>query len=117
MNLNKALDNAWHKIELYCQEKYAGVSTRDIQFSWKHDIYGWIEFGITPNGTPYIVRGDHATDRRSNNATWFFHPAHKDSFFDIKYASIEEIVKDWPIIKKKLEEKVNIEQSIFNFEP
>lgn len=115
--LYKALDEAWKKIKSYCEEKYAGISTRDVQFSWKHEIYGWIEFGVTPSGTPYIVRGDHSKDRRSDSAEWFFHPSHKEGYFPAKYPSIEEVIRDWPIIKERFEKECNTEHSIFNFEP
>lgn len=116
MNLNAALETAWGKIQAYCKENFAGVSCRDIQFGWKHDVYGWTEFGITPNGDAYFVSGDHSQSSRDANADWYYHPDHKAGYVFTKHARMEEVVRDWPIIKEKLLQAVRVERSIFNFE-
>lgn len=117
-SLISALGEAWGKIQAYCKEQYSGVSTRDIQVRWKHNVYGWIEFGVTPDGTAYIVHGHHAQSSRAEDADWYFHPVHKTapgSQFT-KYNRIEEVVRDWPLVKRKLEEAAAKERGIFNFE-
>ena len=53
LNRNEALRTAWKKIQEYCSQ-YAGRSNQDVQVRWRHDMYGWTEFGVTPNGVPYI---------------------------------------------------------------
>ena len=114
--LNNALSEAWSKINDYCK-KYAGISTRDVQIRWKHDVYGWIEFGVTPQGKAYINRGDHSKSPGENNTTYIGHPMRKEADQWTKYPSIEEVVKDWPAIKEILEKRFDDEKRIFNFEP
>ena len=106
--LKKALDDAWAKIQTYCKEQYSGVSTRDVQIRWKHDPYGWIEFGVTRNGTAYIVHGHHAQSSRAADADWYFHPAHKEGYPYTKYDRIEEVVRDWPTVKMRLEDAFSV---------
>ena len=48
-----ALAKAWESIQEYCK-KYKGLSTQDVQFEWKHEVYVWQEFGVTPNGEAYL---------------------------------------------------------------
>lgn len=115
LTLNQALDNAWKEIQKYCKENYAGKTTRDIQFSWKHDTYGWLEFGVTPNGTAYFVRGGHHLSHRSKDADWYYHPDYKEGYYGTKYREMEQIIKDWKKIKNILEQKFAVEDSIFNF--
>lgn len=114
--LHEALDRAWKKIEGYCK-KYAGVSSRDVQVRVSTDTYHWMEFGVTPNGQPYIVYGDHNNSPRSDSCEWYYHPYHKKGPEPRRHGRLEEIVKSWPKIKEKLEERFEVERRIFNFEP
>lgn len=109
-----ALQKAWKTIQEYCK-KYKGLSTQDVQFEWKHEVYVWQEFGVTPNGEAYYVRGDHCTSRRSNKADWYYHPEHKMGYSGAQYGCIEDIVTHWDTIKTKLEKKFQTEHSIYNF--
>lgn len=114
-NIARALDKAWNQIDLYCREKYEGKTTRDIHFGWKHDVFGWLEFGVQPNGAPFFVHGNHSQSYGSKDNDWYFHDRHRDGYPYAKYDRMEEIVADWPIIKKKLEELFQREESILNF--
>lgn len=109
-----ALQEAWESIQKYCK-KYAGLSTQDVQLEWKHEVYVWQEFGVTPNGEAYFVRGNHCTSRRSDRADWYYHPCHIMGYIPAKYPCIEDIVTHWELIKEKLEKKFEIENSIYNF--
>lgn len=115
--MKQALDTAWPKIQVYCKEHYAGRSIRDVQVSWYFDTYHWLEFGVTADGDPYFVRGDHSKSSRSNNADWYYHPTHAEGYFGTKYGSMERIVRDWPVIKEKLEKAFQKEEQILNFQP
>lgn len=110
------LEVAWEKIQSYCK-KYAGCSVRDVQIRWKHDVYCWREFGVTPQGIAYINGGNHAQSPRGKDTSWIGHPEHKDAYDSIRYAFIELIVRDWPTIKEKLEKQFDEEKLIFAFEP
>lgn len=112
---NQALENAWKEIQKYCKKNYAGRTTKDIQFEWQHEVYGWTEFGVTPNGDAYFVRGDHSKGRRSKGADWYYHPEYEEGYAGVKHREIEKIVTNWPKIKCILEEKFAIEDSIWNF--
>ena len=109
-----ALTKAWESIQEYCK-KYKGVSTQDVQFEWQHEVYVWQEFGVTPNGEAYCVRGGHDKSRRSDKADWYYHPQHREGYIPAKYAIIEDIVTHWNTIKTMLEKKFQVEQSIYNF--
>ena len=114
--LQEALDVAWEKIQSYCK-KYAGCSVRDVQIRWKHEIYCWREFGVTPQGVAYINGGNHSQSPRGKDTAWVGHPEHKAPCDQIKYGFIEQVVRDWPCIKEMLEEKFKEEKRIFAFEP
>lgn len=118
MSINHALMSAWTKIQEYCKERYHHVSTRDIQIRWKHNVYGWTEFGVTPDGSAYIVHGNHSQSPTSPNAEYHFHPQRPTRPEDMptRFCRLEEVVKDWPIIKEKLEDAFSIERRIQNFE-
>lgn len=111
-----ALDVAWEKIQTYCK-KYAGCSIRDVQIRWKHGSYGWLEFGVTPAGVPYYVRGNHFLSSRSPDVQWYYHPSHEMGYELARYAWMKEIVQDWLVIKEKLEQQFEEEKQIFAFEP
>ena len=115
--LNAALTDAWAKIQEYCKDQYAGVSSRDVQVRWKHNTFGWTEFGVTPDGTPYIVHGHHAQSSRDSTADWYFHPEHKtsDGASFMRYDRMEEVVRDWPQVKATLEKRFAQERNIFDF--
>lgn len=113
--LQEALDAAWEKILIYCK-KYAGCSVRDVQIQWKHNAYCWRDFGVTPQGVAYINYGNHITSRRGRESVWFGHPVYKDTGIN-KYEIIEDVVRNWPAIKEKLEERFKEEKLIFAFEP
>ena len=109
-----ALQKAWESIQEYCK-KYKGLSTQDVQFEWQHEVYVWQEFGVTPNGEAYFVRGGHDKSRRSDSADWYYHPKHEEGYVRAKYPCIENIVVHWNAIKTMLEKKFQVEQSIYNF--
>ena len=109
-----ALQKAWESIQEYCK-KYKGLSTQDVQFEWQHEVYVWQEFGVTPNGEAYFVRGGHHLSRRSDGADWYYHPKRKEGYALAKYSCIENIVTHWDTIKAMLEKKFQVEQSIYNF--
>jgi hypothetical protein len=109
-----ALKNAWRSIQEYCK-KYKGLSTQDVQFEWQHEVYVWQEFGVTPNGEAYFVRGNHTLGRRSDRADWYYHSNHEPGYSPAKYSCIEDIVTHWDIIKARLEKKFQVEQNIYNF--
>jgi hypothetical protein len=111
----EALIEAWEKIQKYCKYNYEGKSTQDVQFEWQHEIYVWQEFGVTPKGEAYFVRGNHSTSRRSEKADWYYHPEHKTGYSGAILGTIEDIVTHWETIKKKLEENFKKEQNIYNF--
>ena len=111
----EALANAWKSIQRYCK-KYAGQSTQDVQFEWQHEVYVWQEFGVTPNGEAYFVRGGHDKSRRSDSADWYYHPKHEEGYARAKYPCIEDIVTHWNTIKTMLERKFQVERNIYNFE-
>ena len=115
-SINAALDNAWSKIQNYCKEKYKGKTVRDVQFQVYHDMYMWMEFGVTSNGDAYFVRGDHSMSHTSDRADWYYHPGHKEGYFALKYRELETIVRKWTEIKVMLAKKFAQEESIFNFE-
>ena len=112
-----AVGKAWSKIQEYCKEHYANISTRDVQVRWEHDVYGWTEFGVTPSGTPYINSGDHSRCSREKSTTWVFHPLYNNAHPYMVYPLIEKVVKDWPTVKNCLEKQLEKENRIFNFEP
>lgn len=114
--MRDALDVAWEKIQRYCQQ-YAGRSIRDVQIRWKHEIFGWCEFGVTSNGEAYINGGNHSQSSRGKDTAWVGHPEHNDPYENCKYGFIEKVVRDWPIIKDKLEMRFEEERLIFAFEP
>jgi len=105
-----ALQKAWESIQEYCK-KYKGLSTQDVQFEWQHEVYVWQEFGVTPNGEAYFVRGGHDKSRRSNNADWYYHPNHNEGYVFAKYPCIEDIVKHWNVIKTMLEKKFQTDKN------
>ncbi len=109
-----ALKKAWESIQEYCT-KYAGLSTQDVQFEWQHEVYVWQEFGVTPTGEAYFVRGNHCKGRRSKDADWYYHPQHPHGYTFAEYGTIEDIVTHWSTIKAMLEKKFQVEQSIYNF--
>lgn len=109
-----ALQKAWESIQEYCK-KYKGLSTQDVQFEWTHEVYVWQEFGVTPSGEAYFVRGGHDKSRRSANADWYYHPEHKQGYVCAEYPCIEDIVTHWDTIKTMLEKKFQVEQNIYNF--
>ena len=114
-SLHSALRDAWQQIQAYCKSNYAGVSTRDVQFRWDSGVYGWGEFGVTPEGIPYIVRGDHSMDSRSKNATWLYHPLYANAYAWDEDRCLEPVIRNWPTIKEKLEKHMAAERSIYNF--
>ena len=115
LNRNEALRTAWKKIQEYCSQ-YAGRSNQDVQVRWRHDMYGWTEFGVTPNGVPYIVHGDHSQDSRSSSAAWYFHPQHRTSAGDefMRYSRMEEVISDWPRVKDCLARAFGREAEIWD---
>ena len=115
-SLNLALDSAWKQIQNYCKENYACITIRDVQFCVYSDPYMWIDFGVTPKGDAYFVRGNHSKGHTSNDADWYYHPSHKFGYEPLKYRELETIIKKWPEIKAMLAEKFNQEKYIFNFE-
>ena len=116
-DLTVALDSAWAKIQAYCKQHYTGMSIQDVQVKWKHDTYGWLEFGVTPAGVPYYVRGNHFLSSRSPDTQWYYHPGHQMGYEPARYARMKEIIQDWPVIKEKLEQQFEKEKLIFAFEP
>lgn len=115
-SINAALENAWSKIQNYCKEKYTGKTSRSVQFEVYRDVYMWLEFGVTPNGDAYFVKGNHFLSHTSIDADWYYHPTHSEGYFGTKYRDLEAIVRKWPEIKARLADKFAQEESIFNFE-
>ena len=113
MTRNEAIMNAWGKISEYVKENYTGVFENGIRFRWKHEVYGWKDFGVTPDGVAYIVKGSHGT---SDLNEWFYHPVIKKTYEPGRLAVTEDIVNDWAIIKKKLSELAEKENGLYNFQ-
>lgn len=112
MNRNEAIMNAWGKIQAYVKENYNGVFSKEIRFKWKHEIYGWTEFGVTSNGTAFIVTGSHGTDNLND---WFYHPTITKTYEHKRLSVTEDVINDWQTIKEKLKSLGDKENALYNF--
>lgn len=112
MTRNEAIMNAWERIQEYVKENYDGVFECDIEFEWKHEVYGWKRFGVTKNGAAYIVTGSHGTLSLND---WFYHPTNNKTFERKRLSVTEDVVNDWTIIKDKLEKLAERENNLYNF--
>lgn len=115
-NRNNALLNAFVKIQTYCQ-KYEGKTNKDVQVNVYTDTYIWVEFGVTPAGQAYLVRGNHANSRRSKDANWYGHPEHPAGYVGALYDSIEKLLCNWEKVKSNIDKEFDFEYNIFHFEP
>ena len=111
-----AIEAAWEKIKVFCK-KYEGACVDDIQVRFKSTGYHWVEFGVTPQGCPYINFGGHAYSSRSSYSDWIGHPQKKEYQMDARYKWMEDVIVCWPGIKKAIEKKIEDEKQLFNFEP
>ena len=113
MTRNEAIMNAWEKIREYVKENYNGTFEKGIEFTWKHEVYGWKKFGVTRDGVAYIVTGSHGT---SSCNDWFYHPTNNKTYEPKRLGVTEDVVNDWRTIKEKLERLAEKENGLYNFE-
>lgn len=109
----KAIMDAWKQIQDYVHDNYAGVFAKDMRFRWKHEVYQWVEFGVTPEGYAFIVRGCHGWG--DSEADFFYHPG-KTGYDRLKLTLTEQVVRDWPTIKRLLQEYAEKENALYNFQ-
>lgn len=113
MTRNEAIMNAWKSIQKYVKENYNRVFENGIEFTWKHEVYGWTKFGVTQDGIAYIVTGSHGTSSLND---WYYHPTNNKTYEPKKLKVTEEVVSDWKTIKNKLEKLAEKENNLYNFE-
>ena len=113
MNRNEAIMSAWSKIRTYVKENYSNVFTNEVRFRWKHEVYGWKEFGVTPDGIAFIVKGSHGTSAMNE---YYYHPTKPMGYEFTKLNSVEAVVNDWQTIKKILNALAEKEKRLYDFE-
>lgn len=115
MTRNEAIMDAWDKISKYVKDNYTHTFEKGISFRWKHEVYYWIQFGVTYEGDAYIAKGNHSSVIPTE---WFYHPdPNKPTFERLKLRCTEEVIDDWFNIKEKLRQLAEKENSLFNFKP
>lgn len=115
MNRAEAIMNAWKKIQEYVKKEYDGVFEKGIRIRWKHEVYGWTEFGVTSTGDAYICHGSHGCGDRMTD--WFYHPdTRKPTFERTRMTHTEKVVNDWEIIKQELYKMALKERLLYNFQ-
>lgn len=112
MTRNEAILQAWFKIREYVKENYNGTFEKGIEFTWKHEVYGWTKFGVTRTGDAYIVHGSHGT---SSLNEYYYCPFKEAGWEHGRLPRTEEVVNDWHIIKSKLIQLADKENSLYNF--
>lgn len=104
---NKALLNAWSKIQDYTK-RHANVFVEDIIIN----IDEYTQFGVTPDGVAFFQHYDDLEDKYDA----YYHPYQsKATNEEIKLKSIEKIIKNWDATKKVLLNEVISELGIYNF--
>lgn len=113
MTRDEAIMEAWNKISKYVKDNYTNKFEKGVSFTWKHKVYYWIKFGVTPDGIAYITKGNHSS---SIPTEYCYHPEKEDTqLVNIKKSMTEEVVDDWLIIKEKLKMLAEKEYSLYNF--
>lgn len=110
---NDAVMAAWGKIQKAVKQEYAGVFHKELRFRWKHEVYGWTEFGVTPDGDAFLVTGSHGAG--DSYADFFYHPVVRKTYEPKRIQVTEEAVTDWPQIKEILRKKAAAEKSVYDF--
>ncbi len=114
MTRSEAVISAWNKISEYVRKEYAGVFQNGLHFRWKHEVYGWTEFGVTPKGDAFIATGSHGAGEQYTD--YYYHPDKSKTYEPKRISVTSEVVEDWQKIKKILEEKAKKEKALYNFQ-
>ena len=114
MTRAEAVISAWNKISEYVRKEYAGVFQNGLRFRWKHDVYGWTEFGVTPKGDAFIATGMHGAGE--NYTEYYYRPDKSKTYEPKRIGVTSEVVEDWQKIKKILEKRAEKEKALYDFQ-